>query len=477
MPDWFSILPPFLAIALAIWKREVIFALLSGIWVSEVFIIADGTNLTLPATAATQPLLVFPLYLLEIAGLGFVETIHRIVAVFGGKGDTRVLVFGLLVGALLELMRVSGGVSALVQRLSNAGLTQSKRQVGVLASLIGVIIFMETSLSVLSAGVVSQKLFDKFKMSRARLAYIIDSTCAPISVLFLFVNAWGPYVEGLISGYGLKPTQTILESVMFNFYALFTVLLVWYTAFSTKVYGPMRKAEEEGKSVVTQVEEAETPTRARYMLLPLLTLIFGMIFFMFYTGDWSFREGSGSTSILLATAVATLLAILLLAKDRVFTLPRMTEISFQGMGRLLPVVTVMLLSFAIGASCRSLGTGPFVSSAVGPFLAPILVAPLVFISAGVIAFTTGTSWGTFAILVPVGIPLGIDLGIPPAFVLSAILGGGVFGDHCSPISDTTIISSLASGCDHLEHVRTQMPYAVVAAVAALVGYMVIFPFV
>ncbi|MDJ0835093.1 MAG: Na+/H+ antiporter NhaC family protein [Acidobacteriota bacterium] len=476
MPDWFSILPPFLAIALAVWKREVISALLTGIWVSEVLIVADGANLTLPSVAAEQPLLIFPLYLLELAGLGFVETFNRIVAVFGGQGNTRVLVFGLLVGALLELMRVSGGVSALVKKLSGAGLTKSKRQVGVLASLIGVIIFMETSLSVLSAGVVSQKLFDRFKMSRARLAYIVDSTCAPISVLFLFVNAWGPYVEGLIGGYDLKPTQTILQSVVFNFYALITVLIVWYTAVSTKVYGPMRKSEEEGRSVVTETE-SETPTRARYMLLPLLTLIFGMIFFMFYTGGWVFREGSGSTSILLATAVATLVAIALLAVDRVFSLPRMTEVSFQGMSRLLPVVTVMLLSFAIGASCRALGTGPFVSGAVGPFLAPVLVAPLLFISAGVIAFTTGTSWGTFAILVPVGIPLGLDLGIPPAFVLSAILGGGVFGDHCSPISDTTIISSLASGCDHLEHVRTQMPYAVVGGIAAIVLYMVVFPFI
>lgn len=497
MPEWLTILPPLFAIVLAVWKREVVLALLAGIWLSESIIVAE-TNTTLEHLTGGWVVLTGPLWLLETAALGFEQTIVRIVEVFGGKGDTRVLIFGLVVGALLELMRASGGVSALVQRLTNAGLTKSKRQVGVLSSLIGMLIFMETNLSVLSAGVVSQKLYDKFKMSRARLAYIIDSTCAPISVLFLFFNAWGPYVAGLIDDYDVNVNSTIMGSVGFNFYALLTIALVWYTAITTKVYGPLKASELTHNVGETTDEQLEAPTRARYMLAPLLTMIFGMIFFMVYTGFnairametqpdlpdfilWRlaavFREGSGSTSILMASSLAVLVAIVLTMKDKVYDLPKVSRVCYTGMSRLLPVVTVMLLSFAIGASCKALGTGPFVASVVGDFLPPILLAPLLFIAAGIIAFTTGTSWGTFAILVPVGIPLALTMGISPAFILSAILGGGVYGDHCSPISDTTIVSSLAAGCDHLEHVKTQLPYATVTGVGAILLYLISFPFV
>jgi len=464
MPEWMTLLPPLIAIALAVWKREVISALLAGIWLSETLIIVETHGLES----------FFAVF--EVCGLGFVATFTRLVSVFEDAGNTRVLLFGLIVGALLELMRVSGGVSAMVKRLASAGLTKGRRQVSILTSAIGVIIFMETSLSVLSAGVVSQRLFDRFGMSRERLAYIIDSTCAPISVLFLFFNAWGAFIGRQIEPYGVDVNDTILGSVAFNFYALLTVIVVWYTAVSTRVYGPMRRVEEVAHEVEEEAPEQEAPTKARYMWAPLLTLIGGMIFFMFYTGEGNFREGSGSTSILLATAAATLVALALLALDRVMPLARMSEVGYQGMGRLLPVVTVMLLAFAIGASCRALGTGDYAAALVGESLPPILIAPVLFIAAALMAFTTGTSWGTFAILIPVGIPLGLQLDLPPAFVLSAILGGGVFGDHCSPISDTTIISSLAAGCDHLEHVRTQLPYAVFVGTLTLLLYLASFPF-
>ena len=143
------------------------------------------------------------------------------------------------------------------------------------------------------------------------------------------------------------------------------------------------------------------------------------------------------------------------------------------MGQLIPVTTIMLLSFAIGSSCKALGTGPFVASALSDVLPVFTVAPIIFLCGALISFTTGTSWGTFAIMVPLAIPLGQSMGLSPSLVLSAVLGGGVFGDHCSPISDTTLLSSLASGCDHLEHVRTQIPYAMIAGSAAVVLYALV----
>ena len=468
MPEWFSILPPLLAIAIAVWRKEVIFALTLGIWLAEVFLAAASPGWSWPAQA-----LAWPIALVELAGLGFTGMLERCVLVFQSDGNTRVLLFGLIVGALLELMQESGGVSAFVRKLANMGLTKSPRQVSMLPTVIGTLIFVETSMSVLASGVVSQKLFDQFKLSRARLAFLVDSTCAPISVLFLFLNGWGAYVLGLLEPYSVeRPVGVIVGSVFYNFYPILILILVWYTVATTRVHGPMRTAEQSADETESEIE-IEEPTKARYMLLPLIVLIGGMIGFMFLTGKGDFFEGSGSKSVLWAVSLSLFSLIVLLVANRAQTHQEIVSISYRGIGKLVPVVMIMLLSFAIGDSCKQLGTGPFVAGFVGEFLPVFLIAPLLFISAGVISFTTGTSWGTFAILVPVGIPLALALDIPPAFYLSAILGGGVFGDHCSPISDTTIISSLASGCDHMEHVKTQLPYALTAGSVAIALYLMV----
>ncbi|MCB1045163.1 MAG: sodium:proton antiporter [Acidobacteria bacterium] len=454
MHSWLSILPPVIAIAVAIWRKEVILALVVGIFSAEI-ILASGNPLT-----------------------AFVETAERCVDVFQSAGDTRVLLFGLLVGALLELIRASGGVSAFVQRLTQSGLTKSRRQVSWLASIIGMLIFVETSMSCLAAGVVSQPLFDRFKMSRARLAYLVDSTCAPVSVLVL-LNGWGAYILSLIEPQLEGQAVAIMvQSIPLNFYALLTLAAVAYTATTTRVHGPMKQAELTLN--IAGSESVEAPTQSRFMIVPMIVLVGGMLSFMFLTGDSEatgilarITSGSGSRSVLWAVFLATVTAIVLLKVHGRFKYPEMVQLSMKGMGHLLPVVIIMLLSFAIGAACKELQTGPYVAGMVGDFLPAFLVAPLLFIAAGFISFTTGTSWGTFAILIPVGLPLAASMGLPPAFVLASVLGGGVFGDHCSPISDTTIISSLASGCDHLEHVKTQLPYALTVGVVSVALYALV----
>ena len=475
MPEWLSILPPLLAIAIAVWKKEVLSSLLCGIWLAEGLYLFKQQAVAMPVSSLDW-LLLLP----KLIGLGFLGMLDRIVTVFESAGDTRVLLFGLVVGALLELMRRSGGVAALVQRLAGLGFTGSRRKTSALTTLTGTLICIETNLSALSCGVISRQPYDRLGMSRARLAFIVDSTCAPISSLAAPINAWGPYLIGLLAGLSLaNPTLTLLYSIPFNFYALLVLGLVWYTVLTTKVHGPMKRVEAAPATAPAEAEASidpeETPSKARYMLIPLAIMVAGMFFFLFYTGNWDFQKGSGSRSVLYAVTLATLTIVVMLTVDKVFNYKQMIGIGYQGVARLTPVVMIMLLSFAIGASCKALGTGPFVAGFVGPYLHPVLVAPLIFICAGIISFTTGTSWGTFAILIPIAIPLGNALGIPAPFLLSAVLGGGVFGDHCSPISDTTIISSLASGCDHLEHVRTQLPYALAAGSGSIILYMLVWP--
>jgi Na+/H+ antiporter NhaC len=445
---WYSLLPPILAITIAIWRRDIILALLVSLLLAETLLM--GFN----------------------PFLGLLSLFERVVDVFSDPDRTRVLLFSLLVGALLALFRTSGGVNAFVHQLTHIGFATTKRRAALLPSITGTLIFIETNLSILTAGIISQKLFDKFKLSRAQLAYIIDSTCSPISVLIL-LNGWGAYILGLLEGYGLEnTTTTLIQSIGLNFYALLAVIMVYFTAITGKVFGPMKQGNSHIDMPADLPDDAPA-SKSRYFLIPLLTLVAGMPLFMLYTGDGHLLQGSGTKAVLWSVGLALLVCAILLFQGKQMPTKTIIQNSFKGMNDLLPLVTIVLLSMGLGMACIDLGTGQYVALFVGDFLPPFLLAPILFLCAGIISFTTGTSWGTFAIMMPLGIPLAMTLGVPPALVLAAILGGGVFGDHCSPISDSTLMASLASGCDHLEHVRTQLPYAVVMAAVSLGLYLLI----
>lgn len=460
--DWLSIIPPIVAIIIVFWKKEVISALLFALVCSEILLLVSDPQ---------QSMWLAPIMMLD-----------RIVDVAGSEGNTRILLFSVLVGALLALIRDSGGVTATVQRIMDLGIAKTRQQVGGLTMFTGVIVFVESNLSVLSAGILARGLFDKFKMSRARLAYIIDSTSAPICILIL-LNGWGAFVLGLISQYSLDESAVSIlwGSVWFNFYALFTLVIVAYTIITDKVHGPMQV--EEGlaltnspeatipdEPIITSNDTQPIKSKSRFMLLPLITLVVSMLGFMLLTGNGDLTQGSGSRSVLYATTLATLLAYILVVTHRRFTHREALNISFKGMGELLPLVTIVLLSISLGASLKVLGTGLFVAGIVGEYLPVVLVVPMLFLAGGIMSFTTGTSWGTFAILIPIGIPLVQTLGLPPSLVVAAILSGGIFGDHCSPISDTTAVSSIAAGCDILTHVKTQLPYALVAGGMSVIAF-------
>ncbi len=454
--EWLSVLPPIIAIIVVIWRKEVILALLVAVFTSELLL----------ATKAHSNVIFY----------AFLGVIERVVSIFSSAGNTRLLIFSLLVGALLAYVRDSGGVSALVERMVNKGVAKSKRQVGSVTFITGLVIFIESNLSVLTAGILSRGLFDKFKMSRARLAFMIDSTSAPVCILIL-LNGWGAYVLGLLNNYNLEQSSMSIlwGTIPFNFYAIIALLLVLYTVVSDKVHGPMRKAEQQLNKLSDDpklAEELVTPTKARFMLVPLITMITSMFFFMYWTGNGDITQGSGGTSVLYATCLACVSAYFLLLFSKRYSHHQLVEVGFKGMSELLPLVTIVLFSLTLGASLKELGTGVFIAGIVGDYLPLVFVIPMLFLAGAVISFSTGTSWGTFAILIPIAVPLIQTLGLPPSLVIAAVLGGGVFGDHCSPISDTTCVSAIASGCDLLEHVKTQLPYALFGGGVALLGYII-----
>ena len=451
--DWLTILPPIAALIVAIWTRNVFWALGLAIWLSETLIVSGN-----PA-------------------LGALGGIDRAVGVFGDTGNTRILLFCLIIGALIAYMQRSGGIAAMVERLHSSGVASTPRRAGFVTAISGVLIFVETNVSLLASGVLGRPLFDRLKVSRARLAYIIDSTCAPISVLIL-VNGWGAYIASLMLSNGVENAFSVLfQTIVFNFYALLTVAVVFATVALNRTFGALGVADANWTEPhdlaegVADDDLHEAPSRAIYMWLPMLILVGGALGFMWWTGDGDMTQGSGSQSILWAVVLATACAFVLLAISR-RTPGQMVDIGFKGMGDLLPAVTVIFLALVLGSSLRELGTGVFIAGVASGISAPWTIPAILFVVAGVTSFTTGTSWGTYGILVPIAVPLAIGAGLPMPLVIAAVMGGGVFGDHCSPISDTTIIASLAAGCDHVEHVKTQLPYALSVGVVTILLYLV-----
>ncbi|UTW59500.1 sodium:proton antiporter [Kordiimonas sp. SCSIO 12603] len=450
--DWLTILPQILTIAIVLWKKDIILGLLSGLFISETLIlIKDGDFLPLA---------------------GAPETIERIVSTFNSASNIRLFMFTILIGALIAFLKHSGGVAALVKMLVEKGYAKSKKRTGLITMLVGIMLFMETSLSMLTTGLLSRGLFDKFGMSRERLAYLVDVTCAPVSILFIVVNGWGAYVIGTLSTSGLDdPLSAVIGSIAFNFYPWLALIIALYTVLSDKTHGPLKKYEAKAAEQVGQ-EEGIPEGKASHMIIPLLVMVGGIFSILYMTGNGNISNGDGSRAILYATILATGVAYILMYRTGRFTHSGMIKIANEGMQKLVNLLIILVLALAFGASLKVLGTGDFIAGIVGKNLPLITVVPIIFLTASFVSFSTGTSYGTMALFIPIGVPIIQQLGLDPAFVLSAILGGAVFGDHCSPISDTTVLSSVASGCDVLDHVETQLPYALVAGGGAFILYFI-----
>ncbi len=462
--DWLSLVPPLLAIILAIATRQVYLSLFIGIW-SGWIILSDGSFFG-----------------------GLAASIQACIDVFKDAGNTRVIIFCALIGALLTLMQRNGGVSGFITWITNKNLVQSRRGASVLAWILGMVIFIESSITCLISGAVSRPIFERLKISREKLAYILDSTSAPVCIL-IPLNAWGAYVIGLIEREDIENALSIfVSSITVNFYAIFAVLIVGFVVISGIDIGPMRKAErrarEEGKTIrdgavptvseeITSIEpKDESPQRPLNMLIPIIVMILMMPAGLYITGEGDITAGTGTTAVLWSVLAAITTAGVLSVGQRILHVREVMDLSLKGIGGLVPLAILMMLAFAIGDTSRELGTGIYVAGIADEFLQPELVAPVVFLAAAVIAFSTGTSWGTFAIMIPIALPTALLMDIHAPLALAAVLSGGVFGDHVSPISDTTLVSSMAAASDHIDHVTTQLPYASIAAgIATLLFYM------
>ncbi|WP_297806468.1 Na+/H+ antiporter NhaC family protein [uncultured Polaribacter sp.] len=481
-----SVIPPIVAIVLALRTKQVYIALLFGIWFS--WVIIKGWN---------------PLD-------GTIAMIEGLVNVFQSKGNTRTIMFSALVGSLLIFIQYSRGVEGFINiinkklaKLEDKKTGYSRVMVQLLATFTGLLLFVETSISSLTVGALYRPIFDKFRIPREKLAYIADSSSAPSSILIPF-NAWGAFIMGLLLTQGIdKPFSVMISSIKYNFYPLLAITIVFIVIFTKKDIGSMKNAEKRTKETGELMNKGSKPmvsdeitsfppkkgieAKAYNMIVPLLTMVFMMPINLIYTG-WSSVEnatsfsnhaseaigkGSGSSSVLYAVITALLVAMVMYFVQGIMKPKEAINLTLKGISELMPLALLMLLAFAIGDACKELETGIYVANATKQWLSPELLPAVVFIISSFIAFSTGTSWGTFAIMLAISVPMANIHAADLTIVVAATLGGGIFGDHCSPISDTSIISSMASASDHIDHVKTQLPYALIGGVISVFLYLII----
>jgi len=458
---WLSIVPPVVAIALAILTRQVYLPL-------SLFILLGWTIIS-----GFDPL------------QGLLRSADAVVGVLRDADNTRVLMFSAMVGAIITFTQYSGGMDGFVRWVEQRGLTRTPRRLQLFTVAISGTLFLESIFGLLVSGSIARPLFDQAGISRERLSYLLDATCSPKCIL-IPLNAWGAYIVGLMAAQQVeRPVELLLQTLPLNFYSIVTILLALTTIVVGRDLGPMRTAQRRvqqqglllrsgarpmvSSDVTALTAKAGAPPRAVNMVLPVLAMVATVPAVLLITGHGDFRSGSGSQAVFWGVMVGLTVAGVAYRLQRLMTLQELTDTFIKGVQGLVPLVLVLLLAYAIGSTTRALGTGVFVARAAQAGLPAWLIPAAIFLIACFISFSTGTSWGTFAIMLPIVIPMTrIVPGLHPALAVSAALSGGIFGDHCSPISDSTIVASMVSATDHMDHVRTQLPYALISAGLALV---------
>ena len=460
-----SLLPPFIAIALALITKEVYSSLFIGIVVGG----------------------------LLYSNFNFEGTLTHVfcggvASVLADSYNVGILVFLVILGVLVALMNKAGGSAAFGNWASKHIKNRVLAQLATI--LLGMLIFIDDYFNCLTVGSVMRPVTDKHKISRAKLAYLIDATAAPVCIIAP-VSSWAAAVSSYVEeGNGL---QLFIKAIPFNFYAILTIAMMILMAVFKLDFGPMRKHEkfalENGDlfgGMTNTVEQKDDSINAKGkvidLVLPVLILVISCVIGMIYSGGFfsgetfvnSFSNSDASVGLMLGSAVALIIILIYYGLRRVLKFKEMMDCIPEGFKAMVPAILILTFAWTLKAMTDSLGStvfvGDFVKSSAMGFQS--FLPAIVFIIACVISFATGTSWGTFGILIPITLsvfPLTEPLGV---VCVSACMAGSVCGDHCSPISDTTIMSSAGAQCEHVSHVNTQLPYALTCAAVSFVAYII-----
>lgn len=482
---WVSILPPVIAIVMVLVTRRVLLSLGAGI-VAAALLIAEFSPLETLKNVWTAMTVSF-----------WDEGLNTY--------NIFIMLFLLLLGVITAFVSLSGGSAAFARWAVTR--IKTKRGAKLLTMVLGIAIFVDDYFNALAVGQIARPITDQHKISRAKLAYFIDSTSAPICVVSP-ISSWGAFLIGqlaLILGttaaVNYSPLSAFLLMAPMNFYVIATLSMVFFFAWTNHDFFQMKKHEEramnEGllydpqKEIPGELKE-EFPEhshgKVRDLVAPIVTLIVVTLGMMVYTGYkeagvfdiWAIFENTDvPLSLVVGGITATILAIILYSMqmnvNETASTAWMGRAFISGLKAMMPAILILIFAWGLTDLIATLDTGLFLSTVVDKLSIPVAFLPvLIFILAGLMAFSTGTSWGSFGILLPIAGTIMVnaepELLLP---ALAAVLAGAVFGDHCSPISDTTILSSTGAGCNHMDHVSSQLPYALVAASISAIGYLVL----
>lgn len=465
---FFSIIPPAVAISLAIISKEVYFSLILGVFSG--FLLLNNFKIYTSFEAMLEE--------------GFVKNLAN-------YDHSSIILFTLFLGGMVGIIYKNGGMEGLV--LSLKKFVKGKKSAKVTGWIMGILIFFDDYANTLLVGSTLRPLTDSYKISREKLSYIVDSTAAPVTSIAL-ISTWIGYEISLISdsfinlGISENPYLFFIKTIPYRFYPVFTLFFGFLIAYSLKDFGPMLKAEKrafgEGKVIrdgsnplgfgKEEKVEASSPI---FAITPIIFVFFGCFIMLYVTGVQnlghfsSLKEVISKSDSFKSLTVSSFLGLsiaffLSLFK---FKIKEIMDGAFDGFKAMLTAIAILILAWGLNYVCQNLGTSTYIANITKTYLSPYFIPAFIFISSALISFATGTSWGTLAVLVPISIEIGSKFS-PETLLLSAsaVLSGSIFGDHISPISDTTIMSSLSSSCDHIDHVSTQAPYGILCAFVALI---------
>lgn len=462
---FWALVPPIIAILLALITKEVYSSLFVGILVGALF----------------------------YSGFGFEGTVTHIVedgfiSVLSDSYNVGILVFLVILGAMVALMNKAGGSQAFGRWAS----THIKTRVGAqLATiLLGGLIFIDDYFNCLTVGSVMRPVTDKHQISRAKLAYLIDATAAPVCIIAP-ISSWAAAVSGFVEGE--NGFSLFIKAIPYNFYALLTIVMMVSLSLMKFDFGPMAKHEKNAlagdlfsyKDRVAREEEEEGAKKGKVidLLIPIICLIICCVIGMIYTGGFfegtNFKEAfsgcDASVGLAIGSIIGLILTILLYLVRRVLSFKDCMECLPEGFKAMVPAILILTFAWTLKAMTDSLGAREFVATMVKENASGLMgfMPAVIFLVGCFLAFATGTSWGTFGILIPIVVEAFYATDAELMIIaISACMAGAVCGDHCSPISDTTIMASAGAQCDHVNHVSTQLPYAIVAAAVSFASYLI-----
>ena len=456
---WISLLPAIIAIVLSFATKNTIVALLTACFVGTL--------------VSGQGLLGLPTLIKEACGT---------------TSFSWVMLLNLYIAIIVAFFHKTGAIQAFSDWVHGKNL--SRRGTQLVAWVLGIFVYFSDSFSPLFVGTVMRDISDRALISKEKLSYIADSTAAPVSVL-VPVTGWAAYLMGLAVGIGCIATQEdaqglFLKAIPLNFYPLFAVALVGLVASGiVKDFGPMKKAEKRAMEEGKVLRDGATPLIGKELLEMkpaegikpnvLLNFIVPVLMIITIALGTFFTLGSAKTmEAFLYTCI--FMAISMLIQGIPFK--EIMETVTVGIKSGVPAVTLLALAYSVNALSKTMGTANFIISSCSDFLTPSVLPAIIFLVACIMAFATGSSWGTFAICMPIALPLAFaytdgQLTTLVVACFAAVAGGGVFGDHCSPLSDTTILASTGAGADHIDHVKTQLPYSLTCGVLAFIGYLIL----